>query len=241
MSEVAVRRPPGQLRSLLRCSHPKQALLIAVVIAGAAALSDRAGREVLVAGAAVLLAQVILGIHNDVADVEYDVVSGIDGKPIAADLLPVGNATFVIAALTLLAIPLSLQNGTVAGFVLLGTLVVGFAHNRFVHRSAFSWIGWTVTFGLLPAFLSYGGWSGGVHGDPPTVAITLTAAALGFCVHFMVALPDLVADNLSGARHLPLRAALRIGAPRLLVVSSIFTVLAIAGVVVSALSVGLRQ
>ena len=53
-------------------------------------------------------------------------------------------------------------------------------------------------------------------GDPPEISITVLAGALGVCVHFLRALPGLVADNRDGFRHLPLRVALKIGAPRLL-------------------------
>ena len=42
-------------------------------------------------------------------------------------------------------------------------------------------------------------------------------------------------------RHLPLRIALKVGAPRLLVISIAWTVLAAVGIVLAALSVGLRQ
>ena len=55
-------------------------------------------------------------------------------------------------------------------------------------------------------------------GDPArAVAMTVLAALLGVGVHFLRALPGLVPDNEDGLRHLPLRIALRIGAPRLLV------------------------
>lgn len=241
MSEVSISSPPGQVRSLIACSHPKQALFLAVTLAGFVLGAGRPGREVLVTFGAVLLVQLILGIHNDVADREDDVRSGADGKPIAAEWLPVGNATFAIAALTLLAIPLSLQNGFAAGATLLGTLVIGFVHNRFLHRGRLSWVGWTATFGLLPAFLTYGGWGKNAEGDPPTIAVTLAVAAFGFCLHFVTSLPDLVIDNKAGLKHLPLRIALKIGAPKLMIITGVATVLAAAAILISALSAGISQ
>ena len=60
-------------------------------------------------------------------------------------------------------------------------------------------------------------------------------------MHFLTALPDLVEDNQTGVRHLPLRLALRTGAPRLLWISLAFTALVSVGIVVAALTVGLRQ
>ena len=54
-------------------------------------------------------------------------------------------------------------------------------------------------------------------------------------------LPDLVDDNTDGLRHLPLRLALRTGAPRLMVVTIVTTVFLVASIVVAGLTVGLRQ
>ena len=82
---------------------------------------------------------------------------------------------------------------------------------------------WAASYALYPAFLSYGGWGGQATGDPPEVAMVVLAAALGVGVHFLCALPGLVADHEDGFRHLPLRVALKIGATRLLVVSLAWT------------------
>jgi 4-hydroxybenzoate polyprenyltransferase len=110
-----------------------------------------------------------------------------------------------------------------------------------LRRSAFSWLPWAASYGLLPAFLSYGGWGGQSDGDPPTLVVTVIASLLGVAVHFLLALPDLVDDNADGLRHLPLRLALRTGAPRLMVVTIVITVLLAASIVVAGLTVGLRQ
>ncbi|MGH3444638.1 MAG: hypothetical protein ACRDPB_04630, partial [Nocardioidaceae bacterium] len=71
--------------------------------------------------------------------------------------------------------------------------------------------------------------------------MTVLAALFGIGVHFLNVLPDLVGDNQTGIRHLPLRIALRIGAPRLLWISSAYTFLVALGIVVAAFTVGLRQ
>ena len=232
---------PGQLRALLGCTHPRQTLLMAVGIVVAALASGRPLRESLVAGAAVLVVQAVLGILNDAGDRERDLASGARGNPVAEDRIPSGNATFAATCLAILAIPLALQNGTAAGAALLLTLVSGFLYEKGLRRTPLSWLPWAVSFGLLPAFLSYGGWGGGVHGGPPTLAVTVLAALLGVGVHFLTSLPDLVADNKTGMRHLPLRIALKVGAPRLLVISVAWTVLVAIGIVLATLSVGLRQ
>lgn len=241
MSEDVATRAPGQLTALVRTWHLRQALAFAVGVGAVTALMGRPPREVAVSAAAILLVQVVLGMVNDVLDVEADARSGVEGKPIAAGVIPRGNVTFAIAVGLLLCIPLALQSGTVAGPFLLATLVVGFVHNRWLHGTVFSWVGWAATFALLPYFVSYGGWGGGLHGSAPPAQFVGSMAALGFCVHFMTSLPDLVQDNAAGVRHLPLRIALRTGAPKLFTVATMLTALATAAVVVTALTVGVAQ
>ena len=161
----ATRQAPGQLRSLARAVHPRQAVVMAVVVGALVGLMGRPVREVLVSAAAVLVAQLVMGLVNDVCDVEDDRRSGVEGKPVADGTVPVGNATFAVAVLLLLAIPLSLQNGTVAGLFLLATLLVGVVHNRWLHRPALSWVGWAATFVLLTFFVALGGWGRDADGS----------------------------------------------------------------------------
>ena len=240
-------KTPGQFRSFLRAVHPRQALAFAAVVGLLVALLGRhtefgpAAREVLVAGAAVLVAQLVMGLTNDLLDAEADRRSGATGKPVAEGLIPPGNVSFAIAVLLLFVIPLALQNGTEAGVFLLATIVVGFVHNRWLHRTALSWVGWSATFALLTAFVTLGGWGREADGSAPLPSFVWLCAALGFVVHFLTSLPDLVADNAAGVRNLPLRIALRTGAPRLLGLTLVATVAVLAALVYSALTVGIAQ
>lgn len=241
MSDAVSTTRSGQVRDLIRCAHPKQAVFLAVVLGVLAAVDGRPERETLMTAAAVLAVQLSLGLSNDVCDQHHDYRAQTPGKPIASGVLPASRASYWMMVLVLLAVPLAMYSGTAAGLALVATLPIGWVHNRWLHRTAFSWLGWTLTFGLLPAFLSYGGWGKGVHGDPPTYAVTGAAAAVGFCLHFVTTLGDLVEDNKSGARNLPLRLALRIGAPRVLVLTILLTTAAVAGLAVASLTVGLHQ
>lgn len=225
------RSTPGQLRSFVRAVHPRQAIAIAVVVSTLVAMMGRPLREVLVSGAAVLVVQMTMGLLNDLFDAEVDRRSGAPGKPIAEGVIPRGNASYAIVVLLLLAIPLALQNGTEAGLFLLATLVVGFVHNRWLHKTVLSWVGWSVTFALLTYFVTLSGWGNTADGSEPFTSFVLLCAALGFLVHFLTSLPDLVVDNRAGVRHLPLRIALRTGAPRLLVITVVLTVIVFGAIV----------
>jgi 4-hydroxybenzoate polyprenyltransferase len=239
MSTEAALRAPGQFRSFLRAAHPRQALAFAVAVGLLVALMGRPAREVVSAAVAVFVVQLIMGLVNDLFDVDADRRSAAEDKPVAQGLIPPGNVSFATAVLLLLALPLSLQNGTEAGVVLLSTLVVGYVHNRWLHRTALSWVGWSLTFALLTYFITLGGWGREADGSAPITGFMLLCAVLGFLVHFLTSLPDLVVDNAAGVRHLPLRVALRTGAPRLLVLTLGATVVVLALLVYTALTAGI--
>jgi 4-hydroxybenzoate polyprenyltransferase len=223
---------------LVRAAHPRQALLTALGMAVAAGASGRVAREVALVAVTVLVGQAVLGWDNDLADEKADRADGRTTKPLLAGL-DRGTLGFWLACAVLLVVPLS--SGIDAGLAYLAALVVGALGNRWLRRGRLSWLPWAVSFALYPAYLSYGGWGGGAEGHPPTVAMTVAAALLGIGVHVLTSLRGLVDDNRAGRRHLPLRLALRLGAPRLLVLASLYCALVIAAIVVVGSTVGLSQ
>lgn len=242
MGEVTVaKRSMQRLRDLLRCAHPKQAIVFAAAMGVLAALADRPVKEALFVALAVLTVQLSLGLSNDLCDEPHDHRAQTAGKPLAAGRVDPSSANYWMLVLVLVSVPLAASSSLTAGAALLITLPIGWIHNRWLHRTALSFLGWALTFALYPAFLSYGGWGGSIHGDAPTWQVTVAAALVGITLHFVTSLGDLVADNKSGARNLPLQLALRLGAPRLLLVTVIATAAALAGLVTAVLSVGLLQ
>jgi 4-hydroxybenzoate polyprenyltransferase len=235
------RKPRGQTISLVLAAHPVSAAAMTAVVTLAAGLSGRPALECLLVAATVLSGQVTVGWLDDVLDRHRDKQAGRLDRPVALGWVDPGTVTFAIAVVVLLLVPLSVANGTYAGVAHLAAVGSVWLYDLWLKRTALSWLPYAVSFGLLPAFLSYGGLGGGVHGSPPTIAMTVLAALLGIGVHFLTVLPDLVQDKETGVRHLPLRIALRTGAPKLLLVSAIWTVLASAGIVTAALTVGLAR
>ncbi len=173
--------------------------------------------------------QLTIGWINDVVDRERDRRVGRLDKPVARGWVEPGTVTFAVAVAVLLVIPLSLANGTAAGLAHLAAVLAAWLYDLYLKQTVLSWLPFAVGFGLIPAFLSYGGLGGGLHGGPPTLTMTALAALLGVGLHFLAALPDLVEDNETGVRHLPLRVALRTGAPRLLWISTAYTALVAVG------------
>ena len=238
---MRLRKQRGQLFSLALACHPLPTIAMTLALTLAAALSGRSGRECVLVAATIFTGQLTVGWINDVIDRDRDRQLGRQDKPVAMGWVDPGTVNFAVAVAFLLVIPLSMANGTAAGIAHLAAVLSAWMYNFFFKRTVLSWLPYAVSFGLLPAFLSYGGLGGGLHGAPPTIAMTVLAALLGIGIHFLDVLPDLVGDNQTGVRHLPLRIALRIGAARLLWISTAYTVLVAAGVVVAALTVGLRQ
>jgi 4-hydroxybenzoate polyprenyltransferase len=238
---MRLRKRRGQAISLVIAAHPVAALLVTLAVTVAAATSGRTGRECLLVAATVLTGQVTVGWVDDVVDRHRDRQVGRQDKPVAMGWVDPGNVTFATACAVLLLVPLSIANGTEAGLAYLAAVLSGWTYSLFFKRTPLSWLPYAVSYGLLPAFLSYGGLGGGLHGAPPTLAVTVLAALLGVGIHFLTTLRDLVQDNETRQRHLPLRIALRTGAATLLWVSAAYTALVAAGLLIAALTVGLRQ
>lgn len=235
------RRQHGQTVSLLLACHPLPTVAMTLGMTVAAALTGRPGLEVGLVAATVLTGQLTVGWINDVVDRERDRQVGRRDKPVAMGWIDPGTVVFAAACAVLLVVPLSVANGTYAGIAHLAAVVSAWLYNFRFKRTVLSWLPYAVSFGLLPAFLSYGGLGGGAHGGPPTIAMTVLAALLGVGIHFLTTLPDLVEDKETGVRHLPLRIALKVGAPKLLWASMTWTALVAAGIVVAGLTVGVTQ
>ena len=247
LPDRASRRSPGldlgrfTTVLLLRAAHPKQVVLTALGLAVGAALTGRPSGEVGLVLATVAVGQAMLGWYDDLVDADRDRRLGTPGKPVASGELEPGSVWFALACAALLVVPLSFTNGWSAGGAYLISLAVALVGDRLLHTGRWSWVPWVLSFALYPAFLSYGGLGGGDHGSPPTILMTLLAGLLGLGVHVLRALPGLVQDHQEGERHLPLRVALRTGAPRLLVLAGVFTGLVVVAMAVTGITVGLSQ
>jgi 4-hydroxybenzoate polyprenyltransferase len=208
---------------LMKAAHPRQALGTAFGMAVAAGIAGRPLRESGLVLVTVLVGQALLGWDNDLVDRERDERHELPDKPIASGLLDPDTVWFSLVCGLLLVVPLALGAGPRAGAAYLVALAIGLIGNRVLRGSVLSFLPWVLQFSLYPAYLAYGGWNGTGTDTPPTVVMTVLAGLLGLGVHVLRALPGLVADNQDGLRSLPLRIALTIGAPRLLVLSGAFT------------------
>lgn len=237
---------PGRLSRfgpvlLLRAAHPRLALVSALALAGAAALSGRSTAAVGMVLLTALVGQAMLGWTNDLVDRRRDSSNERLDKPIAQGLLDPGDVAFAVSVGVLAVVPLAISHGVWSGLSYLAALAIGLLGTVLLRRGLLSWVTWAASYALYPAFLAYGGFAGDGQDTPPEIAVTVLAAALGVCVHVLVSLPGLVLDNENGLRHLPLRIALRVGAARLLWGTVAATALVLVGLLVVGAQVGLRQ
>lgn len=217
---------------LLRATHPRAALGTACALAAAAALTGRPAREVGLVLATVLVGQALLGWADDLADRVRDRARAAPGEPLARGRLEPGTVWFALTCAALLAVPLAMAAGPRAGGAYLLSLLVAAVGDRLLRRGVLSFLPWVVAFALYPAYLAYGGWGGVGSPTPPPVEMTVLAGLLGLGVHLLRALPGLVADHAAGERSLPLRIALRTGAPRLLLFARLGTLAVLAAMLV---------
>ncbi len=222
---------------LFQAAHAKQAIVTALAMGGVAVLVERPAQEAGVVLLTVLVGQTILGWHNDIVDKARDEAHRTPRKPIADGRLDAGAAWYAITVAALILVPLSITTGITAGAIYLVSVCIGMLGNVVLRTGFFSWVTWAASFAMLPAYLSYGGWGGQAVGEPPETAITILAALLGIGVHFMRAVWGLVADHEDGWTYLPLKLGLRLGATRLLALSTLYTV----GIAVALGVVGYNQ
>lgn len=226
---------------LLQAAHAKQAITTALAMGLAAAVSGRPARETAVVLVTVLVGQTILGWHNDIVDRQRDKAHGLTGKPVAMGRLSTDTLWYAVLVAALLLVPLAITTGIKAGCLYLASVAVGLLGNVVLRTGFFSWWSWAVSFALLPAYLSFGGWGGQAEGNPPETSIVVLAALLGIGVHFMRAVWGLVADHEDGWTYLPLKLGLKLGATRLLALSTLYTVVIVVLLAVMGAKVGLSR
>ncbi len=226
---------------MIQAAHPRQAVATAVGVGAVAALAGRPTREVGVVMLTVLVGQTILGWHNDLVDRERDARHDTPRKPVADGRLDPGMVWYALTIAVLLLVPLSISTGVIAGINYLISVIIGLLANVVLRQGLFSWVPWALSFALYPAYISYGGWGGEAEGPAPEAVMTLLFALLGIGVHFLRSIWGLVADNEDGWTYLPLRLGLRLGATRLLVLTSTYLVAVLVALAIAGSMTGLSQ
>lgn len=226
--------------TLLGAAHPGPAFAVTLLAWMLGVAVGLGPADVALVVAAVLTGQLSIGWSNDLVDAARDRSHDRTGKPIAQGYVEPGTVWFATACGVLLVVPLSISHGLAAGIAHLALLGVALLTNAgLLRRTRWSYLPWMASFAMWPAFLAYGGWGGDGPETEPTILMTALAALLGIGVHLLTSLPGLVDDNKDGIRHFPLRLALRTGAPRLLVISAVYTAAVTVAILMAGVTDGL--
>jgi 4-hydroxybenzoate polyprenyltransferase len=174
---------------------------VTLIAAALAASTGRSAEGVAAVALAVLTGQLSIGWCNDYLDRQRDAMAERRDKPVAEGLIS-SRVVWRAAWTALVAcIPLSLASGWRAATLHLLAVALGWAYNLGLKATAFSFVPYTLAFGLLPAFVVLG-----LPGLPSVPWwIWTTGALLGCGAHFANTLPDLEADEALGVRGLPHR------------------------------------
>jgi heme o synthase len=185
---------------LLRACHPEPTAVVTVVSVALAVSVGRGTAGALAVGAAVLAGHLSVGWSNDYLDRDRDVSAGRADKPVAVGTVraqAVGAAAVGAAAAT---VPLSLLSGALAGTLHVLAVASAWMYNLRLKSTPYSPLPYTVSFGLLPAFVT-----AGLPGHPVVGWLVAAGALLGSGAHFANVLPDLDDDLRTGVRGLPHR------------------------------------
>lgn len=179
--------------AVFRSSHPVAAALVALMVGLAALASGRSPREAAVVTATTWIGQLILGWHRDLVGLSRHDRAGAPAPlstPVRTGRLEPGSLWMAIAVAVLLVVPLSISTGVTAGTYLLAALAVSLVGNVLARNGSAAALVLgailnAVSWALLPAYLTYGGWGGAAEGAPPNPTIVGLAAVLGAGWHLV--------------------------------------------------------
>jgi 4-hydroxybenzoate polyprenyltransferase len=183
---------PTRVRALVDACHPGPTATVSVVVA---ALSAAAGRDplgVLLMALATLTGQLSVGWCNDANDADRDVRAGRAGKPLVRG--DVTARTLWVAAAAALAATVALSYvaaGPVGGSAHVVAVLSAWTYNLLLKTTVLSALPYAVSFGLVPAFVTYGL-------TPPVAPASWLVAAcvlLGVGAHLANAIPDVTSDE----------------------------------------------
>jgi 4-hydroxybenzoate polyprenyltransferase len=187
---------PKAVRGLALACHPGPALVVTIVAAVLAASVGYPPARLALLTAAMLADQLSVGWSNDAIDAERDRAVAREDKPIAVGLI--GRRSVAVAALIAFAaaLLLTVALGVAALIVHAIALVSAWSYNAWLKRTVFSPLPYLVSFGLLPAIVTFGAT---VPAAPAWWVVT-AGCLLGAAAHVTNVLPDLERDRLTGVR-----------------------------------------
>jgi 4-hydroxybenzoate polyprenyltransferase len=195
-----------RLRALLDACHPGPTATVTVVITALAAAAGRDAVGLALVALAVLTGQLSVGWCNDAYDADRDWRAEREAKPtvrgdVTATVLWRGAALALVATIAVS----YLAAGPVGGTAHVLAVLSAWTYNLVLKTTALSPLPYVVSFGLVPAFVTYGL----TPPSPPAAWLVATCALLGVAAHLANAIPDVASDERVGAGGLVARIGVR--------------------------------
>ena len=232
--------------SLIKCAHPLPCLAVSSFAAVISFSHSNSIGTSLVIFIAVLLQQFSVGLSNDWLDYKRDKAAARTDKPAVSGLVSVSQLRVGSLIAAGLAETIAIALGLRSAIAMLLMLIFGWSYNLGMKNNWSSPIPYALGFGALPVFTGLA--------DPQPywvpIWIIIVAGLLGVSAHFANALPDQVADKLTGVNALPHILGKRVSSVVIGVAAMVATVItvaqspslpteiAIAGLVVMVLLIG---
>jgi 4-hydroxybenzoate polyprenyltransferase len=194
----------GRVGALARATHLAPAAFVTVLTGVVVLALGGSTAEILASIASTGLGQASVGWSNDYLDRERDTSHERTDKPLVESDLP--NELVIRLAVTafFLSSSIALLLGWQPAAIMTTAVASAWSYNFWLKNTAFSWVPYAISFGLLPLFA----WTATRYELPPAW-LMLSAGALGVAGHLMNAIPDLEEDALDDIKGLPQRLGQR--------------------------------
>lgn len=214
----------ARVAALVRASHAGPTAMVTAMSAAVLVAASAPAATLVVATAAVLTGQLSVGWSNDWVDARRDHAAGRVDKPVVRGELAVGTLRAAALGALVACTAASLATGVVAGLVHVVAVASAWAYNLGLKATAWSWLPYAVSFGLLPLFLVLA-----LPGAPLAPAwLVAGAALLGVGAHVANVLPDLDDDARTGVHGSVHRLVRRRGRTAALLLAPAVLLLAVA-------------
>ena len=185
-----------RLRALVDACHPGPTATVTVVVAALAAAAGRDAAGVALVAVATLTGQLSVGWCNDAHDADRDRRAARTAKPtVRGDITAAVLWRVAALALATTVVFSYLAAGPVGGTAHVVAVLSAWTYNLLLKTTVLSPLPYAVSFGLVPAFVTYGL----TPPSPPAAWLVATCALLGVSAHLANAIPDADSDELVGA------------------------------------------
>lgn len=186
------------VRALALSSHPGPVVAVTLFAGALAAGVGSPPLTTLGVLLAVLAGQLSVGWSNDWIDAARDIVVGRTDKPVVTGAVRVATVRRAALAAAASCVVLSFALGWRAGLTHVAAVAVAWAYNATLKATAWSWLPYAVSFGLLACVVTLA-----LPGrDVPPGWAVAGAGLLGIGAHLANVLPDLEDDVATGVRGL---------------------------------------